>query len=113
MPSVSSKDDSDAHASGAILKKCITCGEDKSITKFKTNGNDKDGNRTRMATCRDCTEAKKAPPKPASPPSDGCSSTPSHPTSNSSISSSSRSSDMVVMKKLQAIECAINAIKEM
>ena len=122
IPSMSSKDDA-----CASHKKCMTCGEDKPITKFKTNSYDKDGNRTRMITCRDCTEAKKASagtPKPASPPRDGCSSKstssarsmPSLVSSNGSSASStlsSQSEDMVRMKKLQSIECAINAIKDL
>ena len=111
-----------SNGTSASLKKCITCGEDKPITKFKTNNYDKDGNRTRMATCRDCTEAKKTSgvPKPSKPgtadtlpPRDECSSEDTPTPSNSSSIPSSHSSDMVMMKKLQAIECAINAIKEM
>lgn len=41
------------------LRKCKTCKELRPEEKFKTNGYDKDGNRTRMATCRSCMESSK------------------------------------------------------
>lgn len=40
------------------LRKCKMCKEERPETKFKTNGYDKNGNRTRMITCIDCMSSK-------------------------------------------------------
>lgn len=59
MSSTSSQLGDSGGAGGNNLRKCKTCKELRPEEKFKTNGYDKYGNRTRMATCRTCMEASK------------------------------------------------------
>lgn len=87
---MSSSDTSTVISSGSSSKRCKSCKEDLPETKFKTNGYVKGTTeRTRMATCRNCTDSVSSGKK------------------SSSVESISQSDDMVRMKKLQTIETLV------
>lgn len=96
---------------GQSSKICNSCGENKSLAKFKTNGGKPDGTKYRMATCRECMEKKKFNKKfQGSIISDGSCVDPkfSTPTKKDRL----YETDEIKIRKLQAIDKAVKVISE-
>lgn len=87
--------------SPSATKSCRSCGQDKPVSNFKTNGYEKDGSRSRMATCRPCMEEAKLQRKIS--PSDSVSNVGSSSGSSGTTSSSTNSTILDINETMKIL----------
>lgn len=97
-------------ASPSATKSCRSCGLDKPVSNFKTNGYEKDGSRSRMATCRPCMEETKLQRKIS--PSDSVSNVgSSNGSSNGSSTNGSSTTNSTILDINETMKILANKIR--